>query len=259
MHIPKTAGQTLESILLRQYKHSFRFTGNTGPDIQKFANLTPEERSRVVFFYGHSTITTGIEEADHATIITILRHPVSRVKAFCQHVREGKSPYLLEAFPPENFSLDEFLDSNNQELSNLQTKLLINKATDPTPVFDKITASEARDLALENLYTKISHFGLQEYFDHSMILFSSALNWKYPIYKSKNLENPNKLLKFEKHHLEKIAALNKIDIEIYEHAKQQFLIKLDKVPFWKLKLRAYRFVNSSAQFAYKTIKRNSGS
>ena len=91
-----------------------------------------------------------------------------------------------------------------------------------------------------------------------MIIFSSALNWKLPIYRSKNLENPNKLIKFEKHHLERIAELNKIDIEVYQQAKQQFLEVLNKVPFWKVKLKAYRLVNHSAQFLYTTNKQIQG-
>ena len=259
LHIPKTAGQTLEAILLRQYDptRSFRFTGNGNSDIEKFGALSATEKKDVLFFYGHSSIVTGIEEADNTTIITILRDPVSRVMAFCQHVSEGKSPYLLEAFPPETFNLDAFLDSQNQELSNLETKLLINKADGTSPSFENMSPSEARDLALENLSKKISHVGLQEYFDHSMLVFSAALNWKLPIYRSKNLENPNKLLKFEKHHIERIAALNKIDMEVYQQAKQQFLVVLDKVPFWKIKLKTYRFANQVAQFFYKIVKRSS--
>jgi hypothetical protein len=91
-----------------------------------------------------------------------------------------------------------------------------------------------------------------------MIIFSSALNWKLPIYRSKNLENPNKLIKFEKIHLERIAELNKIDIEVYQQAKQQFLEALNKVPFWKVKLKAFRLLNNSAQFLYSTNKQIQG-
>lgn len=260
LHIPKTAGQTLEATLLRQYnkERSFRFTGNVSSDINKFEALSEDQKKNVNFFYGHSTIGTGIAEADNTTIITILRNPVSRVMAFCQHVSEGKSPYLLKLFPPESFNLDQFLESKNPELSNLQTKLLIYDANAASPLsLETLSATESRDLALETLYKKISHIGLQEYFDHSMIIFSRELNWKLPIYRSKNLENPKKLIKFEQRHLDHIAALNKIDMEVYTHAKEHFLSVLNSVPFWKMKLKGYRFANSVAQFAYKAMGKNS--
>jgi Galactose-3-O-sulfotransferase len=260
LHIPKTAGQTLEAILLRNFSESrsFRFTGDGPSDIHKFDGLSDEEKKNVLFFYGHSTISTGISEADHAKIITILRDPVSRVKAFCQHVSEGKSPYLRGVFPPESFDLDAFLESGNQELTNLQAKLLINDAGYDAGLFETLSPAEARDLALENLYKRIAHFGLQEYFDESMILFRTAMNWSMPIYRSKNLENPNKLLTFKDRHIEKIRLLNTIDTAIYDQAKQRFFLSLDKISNWKTKLKIYRMLNKSAQLAYKTVHQLKG-
>ena len=130
LHIAKTAGTTFRAVLDRQYSPNeiFAFTGDVPADVQRFNALPKEDRSGFRLFIGHAPIISGIEAADNAETITFLRNPVSRVKSFCNHVAEGKSPYLRDEFPPDRFDLDRFLDSGNNELSNLQTKMLINRA-----------------------------------------------------------------------------------------------------------------------------------
>ncbi|HEV3468796.1 MAG TPA: hypothetical protein VG148_05710 [Pyrinomonadaceae bacterium] len=247
LHIPKTAGSTFTSILRRQYsgKPLFDFGGELAADRERFEALPERERKAVALFTGHAPLVTGLKEADEATTITFLRDPISRVKSFCQHVYEGKSEYLLNDFPPESFSLDEFLESGNEELSNLQTKYLFNRTHSEFPAgIRKMSAAEARDAALDNLYNKVSHFGLQEYFDESLIVFSSALGWRMPIYTTRNRKDESRLLKFEPRHLERIAELNAIDIEVYRLAKRRFEGLLGGAAFDEAGLKRFRFVNN---------------
>lgn len=247
LHIPKTAGSTFTSILHREYsgKKSFAFSGDIVADIQKFEALSEGERESVALFTEHAPIVTGIKEADSAITITFLRDPIHRVKSFCQHVSEGKTQYLIKHFPPENFSLDRFLESGNEELSNLQTKMLINKGSCTSPsLINSMSSLEARDAALENLNNRISHFGLQECFDESLIVFSLALGWSLPVYVSENRRNVGKPVRFETRHIEKITELNAIDIEVYKLAKAKFMDVLNSSAFDEVKLKRLRLVNN---------------
>jgi hypothetical protein len=247
LHIPKTAGSTFTILLLRQYsgRPQFNFSGDLAPDRKRFAALPEREKKDIVLFTGHAPLVTGLKEADEATIVTFLRDPISRVKSFCQHVYEGKSEYLLNDFPPESFSLDEFLESGNEELSNLQTKYLVNRTHSDFPsAIRKMSAAEARDTALDNLYNKISHYGLQEYFDESLIVFGSALGWRMPIYTARNRKDESRLLKFEARHVERIAELNAIDIEVYRLARRRFEGLLGSAAFDEAGLKRFRFVNN---------------
>ena len=233
LHIPKTAGSTFRQVLIRQYpgKGRFDFRGDITADIERFHVLPEEEKRNIVLFEGHAPITTGIQEADQ-TIITFLRDPIRRVMSFCQHVYEGKSPYLLQDFPPEKFSLDEFLASGNTELSNLQTKMLINQGSSASPdLIDRLPASEVVDRALKNLSEKIVCFGLQEYFDESLILFATQFSWRTLTYDSVNRANSSRKLEFKDHHLKRIAELNAIDIEVYKLAKEKFLGQIGEKNF----------------------------
>ncbi len=263
LHIPKTAGRTLEEILRRQYfgrknfalailrsqyfgKKIFGFTGDLALDLKQFEALSEYDRENLVLFYGHAPIVTGLKEADNVTTITLLRDPINRVKAYCQHIREGKSPYLINDFPPDSFNLDSFLESGTEELSNLQTKMLINNVNCASPLLiNKMSTSEVIDTALDNLYNKISYFGLTEYFDESLIVFSSALNWGMPFYTPINLENTTKLIKFEERHIERIAELNAIDMDVYRLAKEHFIGILNSSAFDEAKLKRFQFINNT--------------
>jgi len=225
LHIPRTAGTTFTQILLRQYrgKARFQFTGEIGDDVRRYNDLSESERENVFLFIGHAPIATGVPAADGATVITFLRDPIARVRSFCQHVYAGKVLYLRDEFPPESFDLGRFLRSGKGELSNLQTKMLINRGVVGSPyLIEKMSASGARDLALENLLHRIAGYGLQERFDESVIAFSAMLNWSIPVYVSVNRSASSGRLEFEPRHLEQIAALNAIDAEVYETAKVRF-------------------------------------
>lgn len=249
VQIPKTAGSTLAYLLLRQYRgiRYFYFTGETEADTKRYRSLSEAERGEIGFYLGHAPIATGIQEADDATLITLLRDPVRRVKSFCQHVSEGKAPYLQKDFPPDSFDLDGFLNSGNYEISNLQTKMLINKVSCASPVLiNSMSPAEATDKALENLFTVISRFGIQEYFDESLIHFCRFLHWKMPFYLSANLKDSKRLIEFKPRHLDRIAELNSIDLEVYAAARKKFREIIASADFDSAKLKRFKFLNPLA-------------
>lgn len=244
LHIPKTAGSTLSSILQRQYlgNKMFSLSGDPNVDIQNFNLRSDQYKANTKLFLGHSQIISGIERADTGVIITILRDPVERVKSFCQHAAEGKSEYLREKFPPESFNLDEFLASEDISLSNLQSRFLLGHST-----FESLSKSDAIAQAIDNLFSKITLFGLQEYFDESLISFSTELNWRLPVYLIKNTKNPEKLINFESRHLKKINELNEIDLAVYNQAKAHFIKKINSEAFDKEKLAKLQMCNKNNQ------------
>ena len=165
LHLPKTAGTTFTVLLERQYgsRRQFQFSGDGQHDRERFRAIPEAEKRKIVLFTGHASLVTGIPEADRAKIITILRNPVSRVKSFCHHVAEGKSPHLREAFPPESFDLDSFLVSGNPELYNLQTRILIETPETEKDPFATISPSDALQLARHNLSNRVFCFGLRTF------------------------------------------------------------------------------------------------
>ncbi len=221
LHIPKTAGETLSSILERVYAEypDFYFTGDCRSDLARYRSLPDEEKRQVRLFHGHAPLTTGVEAIDAVPVVTLLREPVARVKSFCQHVSEGKSPHLVRDFPPEDFDLDAFLDSGDYELSNLQTKFLISQG-DLEEIADPATGKER---ALNRLFHRVDAYGLTEYFEESLAGFARRFGWNIPRYKRLNRKNSRRLIRFERRHIERIIELNRIDLELYQVARERFI------------------------------------
>lgn len=225
LHIPKTAGTTMVHILRAQYRFSgrFEFSGDCEDDARRFAALPERERARIQMFAGHAPLRTGIDAADRCALITMLREPMARVQSFCRHVSEGKSPYLLERFPPAHFDLDEFLWSGNPELSNLQTRMLLNTRSCDAPWPAALSDQRAVGTALENLQYVVWQFGIQEHFDESVQRFSATFGWRGVHYRMRNRARGGKRLEFAPHHLRRIAELNSVDREVYRLASARFL------------------------------------
>ncbi|HFC31017.1 MAG TPA: hypothetical protein ENJ44_08255 [Oceanospirillales bacterium] len=243
LHIPKTAGTTFAQILEQVYRgeKKFQFTGNSRADIDAFNSMSSIQQQQVKLYTGHAPIHTSIKFIDQCETITLLRDPISRVKSFCQHVSEGKSAYLRMKFPPENFDLDKFLHSEILELHNLQTKMLVN--TGASAVNFQMPADEALRLALGNLFNHISVFGLLEHFDESLILFKQKFNWDLPTYTISNTKDKDRLLHFEKHHIDRIIAINQLDIELYQRAKIHFEAQINADEFDTKALHRFQQIN----------------
>jgi hypothetical protein len=242
LHIPRTAGATLRIIFLRQYREKpyFAFRGNAESDMQRWQDLSPQEREKIHLFLGHMSLFTGIAEVDDSTTFTLLREPVSRIKSLCQYVFEGN---WLE-YPVGSFDLDRFLKSGDHQLFNHQTRFLINSGHDSSlGLIKSMSPASARDLALENLFTKVARFGIQKYFDESLMLFSQFLNWRMPFYTSWHKKDSRRLLEFKQSHLDCIAELNSIDIEVYNAAEKKFIEILSSSNLDTAKLQRFRFLN----------------
>lgn len=250
LHIPKSAGSTLSLMLSIQFvgKDRFSFHGEPDVDEDRFHALTPQQRDRIQWFDGHAPIHTGIREANrNVTIITMLRDPIQRVKSFCQHVSEGKSPKLADGSADstpgtgEAFDLDRFLASKNAELHNLQTKMLINVRDCATLRHIGVMGPDAAaELACENLFSTVDCYGLQEYFDESLLMIQQHVGFRTPIYASQNSMRDDRVLKFEQRHIDRIAELNRLDLDLYAAARDKFLVDLrDRGP-GERELRKFR-------------------
>jgi hypothetical protein len=221
LHIPKTAGTSFTDCLARIYPgDKFVFTGLLQDDFERYRAMGASERERISLVSGHCPRITGIPEIDRLPIITLLRDPIEQVKSHCQHVSEHKNPYWQELYPPGTFELDEFLESGHLVLSNLQTKMLLGDR-----VYRPITGDTRAlvDEVLHVLQNDIVCFGIVEEFDTSLMWFRHRLGWKqWPVYRRLNVSSESERLTFSSEQVDRIRALNTVDIQVYESAVKLF-------------------------------------
>lgn len=222
LHIPKTAGTTLASSLVRHYgrRRTFAITADASESQARFSALSEHEVRSISLFIGHSTYETGIPEVDEARIVTVLRDPVSRVKSFIRYIADGRAADK-GIDPTRPFSVDEFLESGSTELSNIQTKHLANRhGVGWDANLRELGPEKSVELAKERLFHGACAFGIQESFDESWVMIWQALGIKPPVYPLMNRSRRH--FSFNPAQERRIIELNQLDIELYQSASVEF-------------------------------------
>ena len=192
----------------------------------------------IYFYYNLTLLCTRYH------YITILRDPVKRFLSEWKHVQRGATwktsplmcdghsaagkevPYCFKGEDWEGVSLDEFLDCESNLARNRQTRML----ADLTLVNCYNTTGQDQDTrdqvmlesAKQNLLN-MDYFGLTEFQIRTQKLFEYTFNLKFindfeqlPVTRSDRTNITNK-------QKEKILEQNRLDIVLYQYAKDLFL------------------------------------
>lgn len=248
VHIPKTAGTALSTLVQRNYKEIFYLRGSHQPEgtnmkdwvdafNQKNRLLQSQGNSTNQFLSGHFGF--GLHkflDVDACTYITLLRDPVERVisnyyqlRTFGTHTPIGQAANSMD--------LETFLLTQKcVVLDNLQTRFLSGvgwqQATqafadgffsrDEFHVKYGDCTQEMLETAKSNL-TNYFIFGLQERFPESSALFSELFDWQdIPDRKIHFNDSRPKKDELSQEIVQLIENLNALDIQLYQYAADQF-------------------------------------
>jgi len=221
-HMLKTGGNTLKTIISRNYKPEevFQVTKKgyqTGP-VDYFKSLSIEDRNKIKLFRGHQHF--GMHEYfDGETVyFSLVREPISRLMSFYNHINSLPNPYFRDLIPEkERATFGDFLkniDKYHDQGNNGQAKVLAGEILPEDELLEKV---------LKNLENHFLFLGLTERFDESLILLKDKLNWG-PIYYIKRKVSGKKvtIANISQEELELARSLNQADIQLYNNAKKQF-------------------------------------
>ncbi|MEH7380573.1 sulfotransferase family 2 domain-containing protein [Bacillus sp. JJ1533] len=204
MHIPKSAGTTMRSIIKQQYSE------NEVCNLRYIENENSLETIRC--FYGHKPfgIHQKLLKSKSYTYITMLRDPIEHVISTYYYILRKPKNSMHNVI--KNMSFEEFITNNSEEFrlrtSNRQTRYA--------------SGENPPDLgrAKENLAKHFSVVGITEMFDESVFLMMKELGWNNISYERQNVTK-NRPLKdqLSKDVLKIIEDNNKLDIELYQYAK----------------------------------------
>jgi hypothetical protein len=202
VHIPKTAGTSLASILHHHYRDGFRGGAGTPPDTPA-ARMPPNVLSRpdevesqlrslegVRALAAHITFGLADRLPGDARYVTILRDPVERTLSHYFYLVAppskagstvaaglGLVPPWLPAPSPE-LTLDECLTERGYIPDNLQTRMLCGLASPYEPL-----PADALERAKRNLRERFAFVGTTERFDELLALMNLQLGWPTVAYK----------------------------------------------------------------------------
>ncbi|MBW4517311.1 MAG: sulfotransferase family protein [Timaviella obliquedivisa GSE-PSE-MK23-08B] len=217
IHIPKTAGTTLTSLLNSKFHQSKICPAEVWSEI---IEIPRQELAQYQLFRGHFFYDIGELLPCKPVYITMLRHPIERVISGYEFMRRNvptRTEALLNHHKAKTMSLMEYVsDLENPSMSNSQTRHLSLSRYKDEP--DKWLTMAKQHL------TEFACFGLVERFQDSIALLSYTFGWN-PLAEYSNLMIGSRKLKqdqLEPEILEMIASRNSLDLDLYKYAQELF-------------------------------------
>jgi galactose-3-O-sulfotransferase len=223
LHIPKTAGTTLNRIIEWQYSPFEIFTMDpyrirATPERLKRLSESRRRRLRMVrghMFYGvHEYLPQG------ATYFTMLREPVARALSTYYFILRRPLNPLHRKVKKERLSIEDCIRLF-PERHNLQCRLIAG-------VKDASSTGDERllDMAKEHLTKSFSVVGICERFEESLMLMATTFDWEIPFYKNCKVSKTRPQINPST--VEMIRDHNRLDVELYEFSKRLFEESLQK-------------------------------
>jgi hypothetical protein len=232
VHIPKTAGTTLRTVLgmnepgarSRALGNVFKGGGGISKSlIDRLRKDKGPDLSGVGLIRGHFPL--GIREhlprylprGREVACFTFLREPADRTLSHYFAIREHGRGYQLPPLPAEA-TVEDALERGYIH-DNVQTRMLSGLA-EPFGEVDQEMLERAKD----NLREELVFFGLTERFDESLVLAKRRLGFRSILYKTSGRVNVNRARGDEvpAELREAAQACNRYDIELYRYAEQLF-------------------------------------
>ena len=217
MHIPKTAGTTLRSILDYQYGPENVLTYYNQNSSQLLDNLDASlcvGQNDYRALIGHFQYGVHAQLTQPSKYITFLRDPVKRaISSYYENVKI-MSPAVLDR-DGNLMGLGTCLREREEFFSNQQLKMFIAKgAMDPVGKSDL-------EIAQKNMERDFIFSGISEYFDASILLLSRLIGWNPCAYGTLNARPTQERLEAED--LSTLRRINHLENILYQDALDNLL------------------------------------
>jgi hypothetical protein len=182
LHVPKTAGSSLRTVLSRHYgaRHVLYFDLGAG-DRRSMPEIAAALRSRMAgreirLITGHQFL--GLHEAlrEPCLYFSMLRDPVERVLSEYFYAFTYPHHAQREEIVSGRLSPMAFLTGPRHGGGDAQARQLAGRSARPV-----------LEAALANLESSIAAIGIAEEFDRSLLLMARRLGWAPPLYIARNV------------------------------------------------------------------------
>ncbi|SHJ50413.1 sulfotransferase family protein [Paramaledivibacter caminithermalis] len=215
IHILKTGGQTLHSIIEKQYKNNYYIKSPYWMQqgfSQYLENFDVDEIKRIEVLRGHFHF--GVHKylpQKKCRYMTFLRNPIEQVISFFYYTRTRKHHRHYKVL--NNMTFDEYIKNENFNwtTSNVQTRFISGNK-------HKKGDFETAKKNLENYFSIV---GITERFDESLSLMKKKLGWNIDYYKNKNItKNRPNINEISNETIDIIKGKNESDIKLYKFANK---------------------------------------
>jgi len=249
LHIPKTAGSTLHTLLngnfpARRVRNVFAATHDE-PEVLALAALDPAAREQIRLLKGHMPFGLHRYLPQRARYMTVLREPVARVISQYFYVRRNvQNPHHAQVISA-NMSLGEFVSSGiSPGMNDGHVRWLTDQIR--TVPFGRTTAA-ALDEARANISEHFALVGMTERFDETILLLRNLLGWKHePTYERENVaRTKHKDVAISTADIDTVREFNQLDIQLYNECVAEFDRRVEREGV-KQELAGFRQLNQQS-------------
>lgn len=218
LHVPKTAGTTLNRLIEWEYPvlqmysvDPVLFTWSS----KHLHHLSPRRLESIRMFKGHMLFGLHRTLPQPASYITVLREPVDRVLSAFYFMRTYKLHPLYWKMRREKWTLEDFVHRSPR--TNVQCKIIAGAE------YEKPCTEEICATAISNIDQHFSVVGLSERFEESLALMKLRYGWKLATYSSFNVTRTRpKKRDLPSSTLDLIMEKNSYDMALYTYAARRF-------------------------------------
>lgn len=242
LHVPKTAGTTLNRIIETQYNplQIYSIPGGLGShwSMKKLRRASPKRLRKLQVVKGHMEYGFHRYLPQRATYMTILREPVDRIVSSYYYAMSYRHHPLHRIV--QSKSLVEFCELAPW-VHNLQTKLIGGipvAEINPRPAVlaaqrgefvpwhgfaGRHCEQQTLDAAGEHLKNRFSFVGLTEHFNDTLALMQITYGWKisrFLRFRQSSKRPGSSVVPDEV--IARITEMNKFDVELYRQGEKMF-------------------------------------
>jgi cell fate (sporulation/competence/biofilm development) regulator YmcA (YheA/YmcA/DUF963 family) len=223
MHIPKTAGTTLRSIVDLQYcpENVLTYYNQTNRSLIDNLGVHVFSQPNYRALIGHFKFGAHATLPESARYITFVRDPIERTISD-YYERIHRTPDKYRKSDGKIMDISEMIEKFPYEMKNHQTKYIAGITADR-----EINKNDCAK-AIENIENNFILCGLLEEFDTSILMISQILKWPLCVYHSLNQNKGAPSLFTETNHQMILQRANKFDFILYKKMKERFQYSFDK-------------------------------
>lgn len=238
LHVPKTGGMSLTSLLRRQFPSDavLELEGPLAAASEKLASLPGLQRIRCI----HGHVAFGLHRAlPAARYVTLVRDPIERIVSIYYYARRRPEWGLHLQIAAHRWSLEDFVESDAAaEFHDQQTRMLCGLEAG-----DGETPSAAEAIAIVDAHFALA--GPTERFDELVLLCQRLFGWGDVRYRRENVNRRRpRLDQISPRTRARIEQKNLRDLELHAVVAQKFAERLRELPSLASHLRRLRRRNA---------------
>lgn len=258
LHVPKAGGSTLCNVLGRQYakedSYWIRPDRSRPESLQEFVDLDDERKRRLRLVTGHVPYGIHTHLPNPVRYITILRHPVPRIRSLYLHVLSRPADQLHELARQHDVA-DFARRDATAHLDNGQTRFFAGDVAVGSQPFDRPMTDSDFERAVKNLRT-CAAVGVTERFDESLLAMAKLFGWRLPIYS--RIKTAKRSLSLTSAQRQAILSRNRYDTQLYQIAEELCTSTIEATGIASSEVKRFQTVNRVAQplaSLYRTVRR----